>query len=428
MPLNRRDFLKFSTAGATLSLAGCTPRVTAPPASHILSPVRALVVVVGAGFGGATCAKYLRQWGPNLDVTLIEARRDFVSCPLSNWVLGGLRRMSDITKSYDSLPRHGIKMVHDTVIAIDTETRSVTTQGGARFSYDRLVLSPGIEILEDSVKGYREAEAAGKVVHAWKAGPQTALLRKQLEAMPDGGTFVISVPLAPFRCPPAPYERASLVAHYFQQAKPRSKIILLDGNPDIASKKALFQNAWQARYPGMIDYRPNNAPFAVDGIKMIVSSDFEDIKGDVLNVVPKQRAGAVCGLAGARNDSSRAWCRVNLATFESTTVPQVHILGDSVLSNLPKSGHTANSQAKIAAAAIIELLSGRRPDSAPVVANTCYSATSGNTAGYVANVFRLEGAKGYVVQHDGGSTEQGDTRNFEFAQAWAENIWADVLG
>lgn len=426
MALNRRDFLKLSVAGMMVSATGCT--AFAPTqTTHALSSVRARVVVVGAGFGGATCAKYLRQWGPHLEVTLIESNANFVSCPLSNWVLGGLLDMRDITKSYAALPGHGINMVQDTVVAIDTVSHTVTTLSGAHFAYDRLVLSPGIEILTESVKGYREAEAAGTVVHAWKAGPQTALLRKQLEVMPDGGTFVLSVPTAPFRCPPAPYERASLVAHYFKQAKPRSKIILLDGNPDIASKKALFQHAWNERYPGMIDYRPNNAPFAVDGKRMIVSSDFEDVQGDVLNVVPKQRAGVVCGLAGARNDSNQAWCEVNLATFESTTVPQVHILGDSVLSNLPKSGHTATSQAKIAAAAIIQLLAGRQPDPFPVVANTCYSATSGSTAGYVANVFRLEGAKGYVIQHDGGSTERGDVKNFEFAQAWAENIWADVL-
>jgi NADPH-dependent 2,4-dienoyl-CoA reductase/sulfur reductase-like enzyme len=319
-------------------------------------------------------------------------------------------------------------MVKDTVVAIDVDKRIVKTLGGASIGYDRLVLAPGVEILTDALPGYKEAEAAGKVVHAWKAGPQTALLRKQLEAMPDGGTFVISVPAAPYRCPPAPYERACLVANYFKHAKPRSKIILLDGNPEIASKKPLFQSAWNELYEGMIDYRPNNAPIAVDGDKMTVSTDFEDVHGDVLNVVPRQRAGEVCDLVGARNDSNKAWCTVNLATFESTTAPNVHILGDSVLSNLPKSGHTATSQAKIAAGAIVELLAGRQPDPFPVLANTCYSAISGTQAGYIANVFRYEGDKGYVSQHEGGSTPTGDEHNFEFAQAWAENIWADVLG
>ncbi len=423
MTINRRDFLKISSAGAAFALSACTTR----PGALAATTARAHVVVVGGGFGGATCAKYLRQWGPNIDVTLIESNDKFVSCPMSNWVIGGLRSMDEIIHSYDNLPRHGIKMIRDTVTGIDTDKRIVTTQGGAGIRYDRLVLAPGVEILGDSLRGYTEAEAAGKVVHAWKAGAQTALLRRQLEAMPDGGVFVISVPLAPYRCPPAPYERACLVANYFKQAKPRSKIILLDGNPDIASKKPLFQGAWDELYGGMIDYRPNNAPFAVDGDKMIVSSDFDDVKGDVLNVVPKQRAGAVCGLAGARNDSNKAWCAVNLATFESTTVPNVHILGDSVLSNLPKSGHAASSQGKVAAGAIVDLLAGRQPDPFPVLASTCYSAISGSKAGYLANVFRYESGYDYTVAHGGGSTPTGDEKNFELARAWATNIWADVL-
>ena len=423
MTLNRRAFLRLSGAGAAFALSGCAAR---PGAVSAASP-RGRVVVVGAGFGGATCAKYLRQWGPRLDVTLIEPHDQFISCPISNWVIGGLRSMADITHSYDKLPTHGIRLVKDTVVAIDTDKRIVKTQGGASIPYDRLVLAPGVEIRTDTLQGYMEAEAAGKVVHAWKAGAQTALLRRQLEAMPDGGVFVISVPAAPYRCPPAPYERACLVANYFKRAKPKSKIILLDGNPDIASKKALFQSAWNELYAGMIDYRPNNAPFAVDGDRMIVSSDFEDVQGDVLNVVPKQRAGELCALAGARNDSNQAWCTVHFATFESTTVSNVHVIGDSVLSNLPKSGHTATSQAKVTAAAIVELLAGRQPDPFPVLANTCYSAISDTEAGYVANVFRLEAGKGYISQHEGGSTPTGDARNFRFAQAWSKNIWADVL-
>ena len=419
MTLNRRDFLKISGAGAAVALTGC--------ATQSASKARAHVVVVGAGFGGATCAKYLRQWGPNIDVTLIEPNDKFVSCPVSNWVLGGLRSMDDITKSYDKLPKHGIKMVKDSVVAIDVDKRVIKTRGGASIGYDRLVLAPGIEILTDTVKGFKEAEAAGKVVHAWKAGPQTALLRKQLEAMPDGGTFVMSVPAAPYRCPPGPYERACMVAHYFKQAKPKSKIILLDGNPDIVSKKPLFTDAWNSFYPGMIDYRANNAPLAVDGSKMTVSTEFDDVKGDVLNVVPRQRAGEVCELVGARNDSNKAWCTVNLATFESTAAPNVHIIGDSVLSNLPKSGHMATNHAKVCASAIVELLAGRQPDPIPVVANTCYSGTSGTTAGYVANVFRYEAGKGYVSAPEGGATAKGDELNFTYAESWAKNIWAEVL-
>jgi NADPH-dependent 2,4-dienoyl-CoA reductase/sulfur reductase-like enzyme len=423
MTLNRRDFLKVSGAGAAVALTGCATQ-SAPSASK----GNPHVVIVGAGFGGATCAKYLKQWGPNIDVTLIEPNDKFVSCPISNWVLGGLKTMDDITHGYDNLPKRGIKMVKDYVVGVDTSKRVLKLKGGSTVSYDRLVLAPGVEVMTDFVKGFREAEAAGKVVHAWKAGAQTALLRKQLEAMPDGGVFVMSVPTAPYRCPPGPYERACMVANYFKKAKPKSKIILLDGNPDIASKKGLFMDAWNTYYPGMIEYRPNNAPYAVDGDKMIVTTEFDDVKGDVLNVVPRQKAGEVCEMAGARNDSNGIWCAVNLATFESTTVPNVHVIGDSVLSNLPKSGHMATNHAKVCAAAIVELLAGRQPDPIPVVANTCYSATSDTTSGYVANVFRFEAGKGYVSAPEGGATAKGDELNFAYNESWAQNIWAEVLG
>ena len=213
MTLSRRDFLKISGAGVAAALTGCATQPSA-------SATRAHVVVVGAGFGGATCAKFMRLWDPSIAVTLIEPNDKFVSCPISNWVLGGLRSMDDITHGYDRLPKHGIKMVKDHVVAIDPAKRTVTTRGGASIGYDRLVLAPGIEILTDTVKGFKEAEAAGKVVHAWKAGAQTALLRKQLEAMPDGGTYVLSVPAAPYRCPPGPYERTCMVAHYFSRPSP----------------------------------------------------------------------------------------------------------------------------------------------------------------------------------------------------------------
>lgn len=424
MTINRRDFLKVSGAGAASTLiTGCATQGGAPAALKS----NPKVVVVGAGFGGATCAKYLRKWGPNIEVTLVEPNDKFVSCPISNWVLAGMKTMDDITHGYGNLSKHGIKMVKDYVVGVDTSNRIVKLKSGGTLSYDRLVLAPGVEVRTDMVKGFKEAEAAGKVTHAWKAGPQTALLRKQLEAMPDGGVFVMSVPAAPYRCPPGPYERACMVASYFKKAKPKSKIILLDGNPDIASKKGLFMWAWNEFYKGMIEYRPNNAPYGVDGSKMVVSTEFDDVKADVMNVVPKQRAGEVCQMAGVRNDSDGIWCAVKLDSFESTTVPNVHIIGDSVLSNLPKSGHMATNHAKIAAASIVELLAGRAPISVPVVANTCYSATSDTTAGYVANVFRFEAGKGYVTQPDGGATGKGDEINLTYAESWAQNIWAEAL-
>ena len=420
MTLNRRNFLKISGAGAAAALTGCA---TQPGASA----TRAHVVVVGAGFGGATCAKYLRQWGPNIDVTLIEPNDKFISCPISNWVIGGLRQMDDITHGYDNLPRRGINMVKDAVVAIDTDKRTVKTRGGSTIGYDRLVIAPGIEVMTDTIKGYKEAESAGKVVHAWKAGAQTALLRKQLEAMPDGGTFLMAIPGTPYRCPPGPYERISLVANYLSQAKPKSKIIVLDSNADIVSKKALFMDAWTTKYAGMIDYRPGNAVLAVNGDKMTASTDFDEIRADVLNVVPRQRSGDLCALAGVR-DKSGNWCSVNFATFESANAPNVHVIGDSVQSGLPKSGHMATNMAKVCAAAIVELLAGRQPDAIPVVANTCYSATSSTTSGYVANVYRFDPAKKeYVNQPEGGATAKGDELNFAYNESWAKNIWSEVL-
>lgn len=421
MSITRRDFLKVSGMGAAASLiAGC--------ANTSVFGGKPKVVVVGAGFGGATCAKYLRKWGPNIDVTLIEPSDKFISCPRSNLVIGGLRDMDYLTHSYASLSNHGIKMVKDAVVAIDTAKRTVTTKAGSTFGYDRLVLAPGIEVRTDSIGGFQEAEAAGKVVHAWKAGPQTALLRNQLQAMPDGGVFVIGIPGTPYRCPPGPYERICLVANYFKTAKPKSKIIVLDSNADIVSKKPLFTWAWNTFYPGLIDYRGSSAVMKVDGNRMVVSTEFDDIKANVINVVPKQRAGELCALAGARNDSTGNWCAVNMATFESTTAANVHIIGDSVSSTLPKSGHMATNQAKICAAAIVELLAGRQPEALPVVANTCYSDTSDKTAGHVANVYRFDPEKkAYVDAGGGGATPQGDEFNHTYAESWAQNIWAEVL-
>jgi len=418
MTFNRRDFLKVSGVSAAAALTGCA---SMPGAS------RAHVVVVGAGFGGATCAKYLRQWGPNINVTLIEPNDKFISCPISNWVIGGMRNMNDITHGYDNLPKRGIKMVKDSVVAIDTGKRTVKTRGGSTISYDRLVIAPGIEVMTDSIKGYKEAESAGKVTHAWKAGAQTALLRKQLEAMPDGGTFLMAIPGTPYRCPPGPYERISLVANYLSKTKPKSKIIVLDSNADIVSKKPLFMDAWTTKYAGMVDYRPTNAVLAVDGSKMTASTEFDEIKADVLNVVPRMRSGDLCALAGVR-DPNANWCTVNFATFESAHVPNVHVIGDSVQSGLPKSGHMATNMAKVCAAAIVELLAGRQPDAIPVVANTCYSATSDTTSGYVANVYRFDAAKKeYVNQPEGGATPKGDELNFAYNDSWAKNIWAEVL-
>lgn len=437
MAFDRREFLKISagvTGAASLgALTGCATTSTNKAYK---------VVVVGAGFGGATCARYLKMWEPKIEVTIIEPNTHFVSCPFSNTVLAGTNKMDDITFTYDYLKKTVNHWVADTVTGIDTAARTVKTAGGNTISYDRLILAGGIELMFDKVEGYN-AEAQKTIMHAWKAGPQTATLRKQLEAMHDGGTFVMSVPMAPYRCPPGPYERACQVATYLKAAKPKSKIIILDGNPDIASKKGLFLAAWTKHYGygtpnSLIEYRPNNMPRSIDPVKMMVGTEFDDVKGDVINVVPPMRAAAICQMAGVRSDSSGTWCPIDYRSFESLTVKNVHVLGDSTLTNFPKSGSVANNTGKMAAAAIVEMFNGREPDSAPVVTNTCYSAASETTAFHVATVFRYAPAKtgadgkvtpaAMIAQKGGGVSKEESELEFAYMDSWAKNVWADTLG
>lgn len=420
MSLNRRSFLKFSGAGLAAALA---PKIASAKAG------KPHVVVVGAGYGGATCAKYLRMWDPNIEVTLIEPNAQFYSCPMSNWVIGGMRNMDDIIKSYSHLPGYGIKMIQDTAVNVDVAKRIVITGKGRKIGYDRLVLAPGIEFMTELIDGYEEGEAAGKVLHAWKAGAQTLALRKQLEAMPDGGVFVIASPAPPGRCVSGPYERASLVAQYFKQHKPKSKIIMLDAHFDVVSKGKMFKEAWKRLYPGIIEHRPYNLVTKVDHKSMVVTSEFEDVKADVINIVPRQRANAICATAGVRTDSAGVWCPVNGVTYESQTVPFVHVLGDSVASNMPKSAHVSNNQAKICAAALVELFNGREPNPYPVIGSTSYSATSDTTSGPIAVVMRYDPTKeAYIRQPGGGAAELSDELNFAYNLSWFENIWADTLG
>lgn len=424
--MHRRDFLLAAGALGLTSL----PTLAAPA----IARARPRVVIVGAGYGGATCARYLKLWEPRVEVTVIEPNARFYSCPMSNTVLGGLNRMDDIAFPYDFLRAKVDRFVRDTVTGIDTAKRTVTTAGGHRFTYDRLVLAPGIELLFERIRGY-DAEAQKTIKHAWKSGPdQTGILRRQLEAMPDGGVCVIAAPMAPLRCPPAPYERVSLIAHYFKRAKPRAKIIMLDGNPDIISKKALFTAAWTKHYGFggdncMIDYRPNNIPSGVDAKTGVLSTEFEDVKGDVINLIPPMRAGAITGQIGARTGDDGTWCPVDYRTYESTEVPNVHILGDAILSNLSKAAALANNSGKLCASALVEIFNGREPDPAPVVTSTCYSASTDHTAFHVATVFRYDPArKSMEVQPGSGVSDVESPEEFEYMRGWARNIWADTLG
>ena len=431
MTFDRREFLKASAGAAgAVSLGSLTGCASAPMAGG----ARPKVVVVGAGFGGSTFSRYLKMWAPQAEVTLIEPLPAFVSCPTSNEVLAGHKTMADITRSYDNIKKVVDNWVSDTVTAIDNQKKTVTTAGGKTLAYDRLVLAGGIELLFDAVEGYN-AEAQKVVKHAWKASEdQTGALRKQLEAMPDGGVFVMSVPKSPYRCPPGPYERASMVASYFKEAKPKSKVIVLDGNPDIASKKGLFLAAWKKHYGygtdnSMIDYRPNNMPRSVDVKKMIVGTEFDDVKGDVLNVVPPMKAAAVTHLAGVRDGNSGHWCTIDYITFESKVVPNIHILGDSALTNFPKSGSVANNTGKMCAYAMSEMFAGRQPDGAPVVTNTCYSGTGSGTAFHVATVFRWDPEKKALVPPKGANGVSKEESELEYAymMSWKENVLNDTL-
>ena len=417
---DRRDFLKLSGAATALSISGCAT----------VSP-KARVVVIGGGFGGATAAKYIRMWGPGIEVILVERETAFTSCPISNLVLAGYRGMADITHDYGGLRRHGVQIVHDDAQAIDATKRVVRLAKGGDLSYDRLIVSPGIDFMYDQLPAYRDAMNAGKVLHAWKAGPQTVALRKQLADMRDGGVYVLSIPLAPYRCPPGPYERASMVAAYFKQAKPRSKVLVLDANPDVSSKGPLFKKAWADLYKGIIEYRGNSRAVDIDAKTMTVKLELEDVKGDVLNVVPPQRAGDIATKAGLVNANNR-WCTVDWQTMESTAAKGIHVLGDSTLSAaaMPKSASMANNHAKICAAAVVDLLNGRQPDPEPKILNTCYSYVAEKEAIRVSSVHAWDAKDRTLkpVPGSGGVSSAHSQLEGDYAWSWARNIWADSLG
>ena len=424
--LNRRQVLRALGASAmTLAAAPGFAWATTPPATG-------RIVVVGGGFGGATAAKYLRKLSQNqLEVTLIERGSEFISCPTSNEVLGGIRAYDSLRHSYESLrTKWGVKVVTASVTAIDPAARQVTTDNAGAFTYDRLVLSPGFDFNFAQMAGY-DAAAQEKIFHAWKAGPQTLALRKQLEEMPDGGVFALNVPKSPYRCPPGPYERACMVAHYFKQHKPKSKVIILDANEKVQSKEKLFTGVWATDYPGIIEYQPNWNAVSVDAASKTLTSEFGDTqKADVLNILPPMRAADIAVAAGVVNVNGR-WADVNWTTLESTAVPGIHVIGDALQAAplMPKSGHMANQHGKAVAAAIVDLQAGRTPRP-PVIANTCYSAVDGERSIHVDSVHRYDPEKKtlLVVPGSGGVSAAPSAQEGLYARAWAENIWQDTLG
>ena len=423
--LSRRRALGAGLALGGLTLTGCATSGSGPSIGR--------VVVVGGGFGGSTAARYLKLWGGNVHVTLVERDASFVSCPLSNLVLGGHRQMADITRGYDGLRALGVKLLRGEVTAVDAAARKVKLADGTELPYDRLVLSPGVDFITDGTPGLQATLDSGRVLHSWKAGPQTAALRAQLQAMPDGGVFAISIPKVPYRCPPGPYERACMVASYFKQFKPRAKVLVLDGNPEIQSKKALFEKAFKDHYSGIIEYRANNELKEVTATATQVTAklEFDDVKADVLNVIPPQRAGNIARSAGLLNMNNR-WVGVNWLTMESTAAPGIHVLGDATFSApaMPKSGHMANQHAKVAAAAIIELLQGKPVNAAPVVMNTCYSFVTAQDVVHVASVHQYDDKdKTFkAVPGSGGLSAAANQLEGRLALSWADNIWADMLG
>lgn len=418
---SRRDFLKAAIAGASASLL---PRPT-------IAQAVPRVVVVGGGFAGASTARALRAADPRIAVTLVEASRTFTACPFSNGVIAGLRDIKLQQFGYDKVASTGITVAFATATGVDAQARKVMLSTGQTLDYDRLVVAPGIDIRWDGLPGYTEA-AAEQMPHAWKAGKQTLLLQRQLEAMADGGTVIMSAPANPFRCPPGPYERASLIAYYLKTQKPKSKLILLDAK-DQFSKQRLFQNAWNELYPNLewVGLSKGGKVTSVEVASRTLVTDFGSHKADVANVVPPQKAGRIAELAGVTDRTG--WCPIDPVTFESKLVPNVHVVGDATIAGgMPKSAFSANAQAKVCAAAVANLLAGTTPGE-PKLINTCYSLVAPDYGITVAGVYRplngvltdVEGAGGVSPADASRSTRAQEAM---FADGWFKTITNEVFG
>lgn len=423
---SRRQWLK------TVGKAGAAGAVLlALPAYARQSAGR--VVVIGGGFGGATAAKYIKRRNPAIDVTLVEPLKRYITCPFTNLYFGGLRTFDAQAHGFDELRSLGVDVIHDFANGVDAGARKVSLAGGRTLSYDKLVLSPGVDFRWGAIEGYDEA-ASKLVPHAWKAGEQSLTLKKQLEAMPDGGVFILTSPPNPFRCPPGPYERVSMVAHYFKTHKPKSKIIILDAK-DAFSKQGLFQDGWKRFYGDMIEWVPmskDGKVVRVDAAKRVVESEFgQTHQADVLNIVPPQKAGAIAQLAGVTNDGG--WVPVKPETFESSLVPDIYVVGDATIAApMPKSGFSANAQGKVAAAAIVNALAGKAPAAASF-ANTCYSLIAPDYGISVAGVYGVEDGKLIEVKDSGGVSPKEASAEFrkleaDYGVAWYNAIALDTWG
>jgi NADPH-dependent 2,4-dienoyl-CoA reductase/sulfur reductase-like enzyme len=421
--LGRREFLTSAAAAAT------APFVMPAPAIAQGTP---RVVVIGGGFGGASAARALKVADPRIAVTLVEANRTFTACPFSNLVIGGLRELGAQQFGYDKLAAVGIEVAIASATGVDPQKRTVSLDNGTTLSYDRLILSPGIDIRWDGLPGYDEA-AAAKMPHAWKAGEQTALLRRQLEAMDDGGVVIMSAPANPFRCPPGPYERASLIANYLKTRKPKSKLIVLDSK-DAFSKQRLFQSAWQELYPDHLEWvalSQGGKVTSIDASDMTLATDFGKHKAAVANVIPPQKAGRIAEVAGAAD--ATGWCPIDAVTFESKRVPNIHVLGDATIAGaMPKSAFSANAQAKVCAAAVVRLLAGVAP-SQPKLVNTCYSIVGPGYGISVAGVYvplngTLSEVKGAGGVSPAAAPPSARAQEALFAEGWFNTITGEAFG
>jgi NADPH-dependent 2,4-dienoyl-CoA reductase/sulfur reductase-like enzyme len=389
------------------------------------------IVVIGGGFAGLTAARTAKRYDPKLDVTLVEANPIYAACPFSNDVIAGLRDMKEQLFGYGRIGSDGPTIALTSATAVDATARTVTLANGRTLSYDRLVLAPGIELRFDALPGYDEA-AAQRMPHAWKAGEQTLLLRRQLEAMDDGGVVVIVSPQNPYRCPPGPYERASLIAHYLKAKKPRSKIIILDAK-DAFSKQRLFQNAWKELYPNIewVSLSMGGKVSSVDPATNTLATDFDKVKADVANVIPPQRAGRIATIAGATDRSG--WCPTDPATFESKQVPNIHVIGDAAIAGaMPKSAFAANAQAKVCAVAVARLARGEQPET-PKLINTCYSLVAPDYGVSVAAVYHPVNGQLAEVAGSGGvspvdAPHSVREKEAELADGWFHTITAEVFG
>jgi sulfide dehydrogenase [flavocytochrome c] flavoprotein subunit len=424
------DALRLMTRrNVVRGIAATAAALTVPRPSFAQSAAR--IVVVGGGFGGASCARALRQIDPKLQVTLIEPNGTFVACPFSNEVIAGLRDIEAQQFSYDRIAAGGVTVIAQAAVKINPQARIVSLADGASLGYDRLVLAPGIDVRFDALPGYDEA-AAAKMPHAWKAGEQTLLLRKQIEAMDDGGLVALAVPAAPLRCPPAPYERTSLIAHYLKSRKPRSKILILDAK-DAFPQQRLFENAWKELYQGMIErvsLSQGGRVTSVDPATNSIVTDFGNYTAQVANVIPPQKAGRIAGIAGAVDNTG--WCPIDPVTFASKLVPDIHVIGDACIGGvIPKSASAANAQAKACAAAVAQAISGGQP-AMPRLVGACYSTVAPGYAFSLSGIYQPK--DGMFAEIEGGGSSPVDAprelraREADDAQSWYKTITVDAFG